>query len=465
MIEADLRGVEFVAINTDAQALLISEAHVKLDIGRELTRGLGAGADPAVGKQAAEDNVEEISSALQDSDMVFVTAGEGGGTGTGGAPIVARLAREAGALTVGVVTRPFSFEGRRRANQAEAGIEELRKEVDALIVIPNDRLLEIDDSEISVSDAFRAADQVLLSGVQGITELITTPAIVNVDFADVRSALKDAGSALMGIGKASGEGRDIRAAELAISSPLLEARMDGAHAVIFFIQGGSDMGIQEVRRAAELIEGAASPEANIIWGYNTEDTFGDEIRVTVVAAGFDANASANTSASTSRPAAASTAAPSASSTPAPARPAPSVSSTPSVSSVPSVSSAPSVSSTPSAAAASSAPKDPDQAAYESVSARLAQYRSSEPIEPIDRTENTDRPAGTFPISTPAAVPEPGAPEPPTSTAAAGIRPVSPDAASLPNYVDSSRDLDSNDLEMPRIFDDLEDDNPIPDFLR
>ncbi|NLG22205.1 MAG: cell division protein FtsZ, partial [Actinomycetales bacterium] len=238
MIEVGLKGVEFIAINTDAQALLMSDADVKLDVGRELTRGLGAGADPEVGRRAAEDHTEEIEEALRGADMVFVTAGEGGGTGTGGAPVVAKIAKSLGALTIGVVTRPFTFEGRRRANQAETGIGSLREEVDTLIVIPNDRLLSISDRQVSMLDAFRSADQVLLSGVQGITDLITTPGLINLDFADVKSVMQGAGSALMGIGSARGEDRAVQAAELAISSPLLEASVDGAHGVLLSIQGG-----------------------------------------------------------------------------------------------------------------------------------------------------------------------------------------------------------------------------------
>ena len=287
MIEAGLRGVEFIAVNTDAQALLMSDADVKLDVGRELTRGLGAGADPSKGRQAAEDHAEDIEEALKGADMVFVTAGEGGGTGTGAAPIVAKIARSLGALTIGVVTRPFSFEGRRRATQADSGIEALREEVDTLIVIPNDRLLEISDANISVLDAFRAADQVLLSGVQGITELITTPGLINVDFNDVKSVMKDAGSALMGIGAATGEDRALRAVESAISSPLLEASIDGAHGVLMFFQGGSDLSLQEVYSSSQLVREAAHPEANIIFGNVIDDALGDEIRVTVIAAGFD----------------------------------------------------------------------------------------------------------------------------------------------------------------------------------
>lgn len=290
MIEVELKGVEFIAINTDAQALLMSDADVKLDVGRELTRGLGAGADPEVGKKAAEDHAEEIEDVLRGADMVFVTAGEGGGTGTGGAPVVARIARSLGALTVGVVTRPFSFEGRRRANQAEAGIEALRNEVDTLIVIPNDRLLSMADRSVSALNAFHQADQVLLSGVQGITDLITTPGLINLDFADVKSVMQGAGSALMGIGSARGEDRAVQAAELAISSPLLEASIDGAHGVLISIQGGSDLGLQEINEAARLVHEAAHPEANIIFGTVIDDALGDEVRVTVIAAGFDGGA-------------------------------------------------------------------------------------------------------------------------------------------------------------------------------
>ena len=287
MIEVGLKGVEFIAVNTDAQALLMSDADVKLDVGRDLTRGLGAGADPEVGRRAADDHTEEIEEVLRGADMVFVTAGEGGGTGTGGAPVVARIARSLGALTIGVVTRPFTFEGRRRSNQADKGIESLRAEVDTLIVIPNDRLLSISDRSVSVLDAFKSADQVLLSGVQGITDLITTPGLINLDFADVKSVMKDAGSALMGIGSARGEGRSVLAAELAISSPLLEASIDGAHGVLLSIQGGSDLGLFEIHEAARLVQEAAHPEANIIFGAVIDDALGDEVRVTVIAAGFD----------------------------------------------------------------------------------------------------------------------------------------------------------------------------------
>ncbi|MER7703937.1 cell division protein FtsZ [Kitasatospora sp. NPDC097605] len=287
MIEVGLKGVEFIAINTDAQALLMSDADVKLDVGRELTRGLGAGANPEVGRKAAEDHREEIEEVLKGADMVFVTAGEGGGTGTGGAPVVANIARSLGALTIGVVTRPFTFEGRRRANQAEDGIAALREEVDTLIVIPNDRLLSISDRQVSVLDAFRSADQVLLSGVQGITDLITTPGLINLDFADVKSVMSDAGSALMGIGSARGEDRAKAAAVMAISSPLLEASIDGARGVLLSISGGSDLGLFEINESAQLVSEAAHPEANIIFGAVIDDALGDEVRVTVIAAGFD----------------------------------------------------------------------------------------------------------------------------------------------------------------------------------
>ncbi|GAA1468094.1 cell division protein FtsZ [Microbacterium thalassium] len=287
MIELGLRGVEFIAINTDAQALLMSDADVKLDVGRELTRGLGAGADPEVGRRAAEDHAEEIEEALRGADMVFVTAGEGGGTGTGGAPVVAKIAKSIGALTIGVVTKPFSFEGRRRQSQAEAGVATLKEEVDTLIVVPNDRLLEISDRGISMIEAFATADQVLLAGVQGITDLITTPGLINLDFADVKSVMQGAGSALMGIGSARGADRAIKAAELAVESPLLEASIEGAHGVLLSIQGGSNLGIFEINDAAQLVKEAAHPEANIIFGTVIDDTLGDEVRVTVIAAGFD----------------------------------------------------------------------------------------------------------------------------------------------------------------------------------
>jgi cell division protein FtsZ len=287
MIEEGLKGVEFIAINTDAQALLMSDADVKLDVGRELTRGLGAGANPDVGNKAAEDHREEIEEVLKGADMVFVTAGEGGGTGTGGAPVVANVARSLGALTIGVVTRPFGFEGKRRVVQAEIGIEKLRSEVDTLIVIPNDRLLSISDRHVSVLDAFKAADQVLLSGVQGITDLITTPGLINLDFADVKSVMSGAGSALMGTGSSRGDDRAVAAAEMAISSPLLEASIDGAHGVLLSIQGGSDLGLFEINEAAQLVSNSAAVDANIIFGAVIDDALGDEVRVTVIAAGLD----------------------------------------------------------------------------------------------------------------------------------------------------------------------------------
>jgi cell division protein FtsZ len=287
MIEAGLRGVEFIAVNTDAQALLMSDADVKLDIGRELTRGLGAGADPDKGRQAAEDHAQDIEDALKGADMVFVTAGEGGGTGTGGAPVVARIARALGALTIGVVTRPFSFEGKRRATQAETGIANLREEVDTLIVIPNDKLLQMIDHQIAILDAFKQADQVLMQGVSGITDLITTPGLINLDFADVKAVMSNAGSALMGIGNARGEDRARAAAEMAVSSPLLEASIDGAHGVLLSIAGGSDLGLFEVSAAANLIQGSAHEDANIIFGTVIDDALGDEVRVTVIAAGFE----------------------------------------------------------------------------------------------------------------------------------------------------------------------------------
>jgi cell division protein FtsZ len=287
MIEAGLRGVEFIAVNTDAQALLMSDADVKLDIGRDLTRGLGAGADPDKGRQAAEDHSDEIEEALKGADMVFVTAGEGGGTGTGGAPVVARIARSLGALTIGVVTRPFSFEGRRRAVQADDGISNLREEVDTLIVIPNDKLLAMTDHQLAILDAFKQADQVLMQGVSGITDLITTPGLINLDFADVKSVMSNAGSALMGIGSARGEDRARAAAESAVSSPLLEESIDGARGVLLSIAGGSDLGLFEVSAAADLIQAAAHEEANIIFGTVIDDALGDEVRVTVIAAGFE----------------------------------------------------------------------------------------------------------------------------------------------------------------------------------
>lgn len=287
MIDVGLKGVEFIAINTDAQHLLMSDADVKLDIGRKTTRGLGAGMDPEKGRAAALDHADDIEEILRGADMVFVTAGEGGGTGTGAAPIVAKIAKDIGALTIGVVTRPFSFEAKLRATQADAGIEALRSEVDTLIVIPNDRLLAISDRTITLADAFKSADQVLLSGVQGITEIITQPGLINLDFADVQAVMSGAGSALMGIGSARGENRALRAAELAISSPLLEASIDGAMGVLLSISGGSDLGLFEVNEACELVQSAVHPNAKFIFGTTIDDALGDEVRITVVAAGFE----------------------------------------------------------------------------------------------------------------------------------------------------------------------------------
>ncbi|UDY35980.1 cell division protein FtsZ [Dermatobacter hominis] len=287
MIDAGLKGVEFIAINTDAQALLMSDADIKLDIGRELTRGLGAGSDPEVGRQAAEDHRSEIEEVLRGADMVFVTAGEGGGTGTGAAPVVAEIGKSQGALTIAVVTRPFGFEGRRRSVQADQGIGKLKEKVDTQIVIPNDRLLTVANDKTSVLNAFKMADEVLLQGVQGITDLITTPGLINTDFADVRMIMNDAGSALMGVGYATGEGRALHAARQAISSPLLEAAIDGARGILLNISGGSDLGLFEVNEAAQVIHEVAHPEANIIFGAVIDDELGDEVRITVIAAGFE----------------------------------------------------------------------------------------------------------------------------------------------------------------------------------
>ncbi|ACU54172.1 cell division protein FtsZ [Acidimicrobium ferrooxidans DSM 10331] len=287
MIQSGLRGVEFIAINTDAQALLMSDADVRLDIGRQLTRGLGAGSDPEVGRQAAEEHREEIEEALKGADMVFITAGEGGGTGTGGAPVVAEIARGLGALTIGVVTRPFGFEGRRRAQQAEDGISRLREYVDTLIVIPNDRLLTIANEKTSLVQAFRMADDILLSGVRGITDLITTPGVINTDFADVRTIMRSAGTAIMGIGQASGDGRAETAARQAMNSPLLETSIDGAKGILMNIAGGQDLGLHEVTKAAQIVQAAASDEANIIFGSVIDDALEDQVKVTVIAAGFN----------------------------------------------------------------------------------------------------------------------------------------------------------------------------------
>ena len=287
MIDAGLRGVEFHAINTDAQALLLSDAEVKIDIGRELTRGLGAGSDPDIGRQAAEDNRQEIEQALSGADMVFITAGEGGGTGTGAAPIVADVAKGLGALTIAVVTRPFGFEGRRRAVQADQGITRLREKVDTQIVIPNDRLLSVADEQTTVVEAFGKADEILLDGVRGITELITTPGLINTDFADVKMIMNDAGSALMGVGEGSGEQRATSAARKAISSPLMESPIDGARGILLSITGSSGLTLNEVNEAAELVVGVAHPDANIIFGTVVDESIGDTVRVTVIAAGFD----------------------------------------------------------------------------------------------------------------------------------------------------------------------------------
>jgi cell division protein FtsZ len=287
MIDAGVRGVEFIAINTDAQALLMSDADIKLDLGRDITRGLGAGADPEVGKAAAEGHKEELEEVLKGADMVFVTAGEGGGTGTGGAPVVAAVARGIGALTVGVVTRPFGFEGRRRSVQAEQGIQDLRDAVDTLIVIPNDRLLEIADDRTPIIDAFKMADEVLMGGVAGITELITTPGLINVDFADVRTILSEAGTAVMGIGRASGEDRAEQAAERAISSSMLETSMEGARGVLLTIAGPSAMTLHEVHKAASVVAEHSDADADIIFGAVVDDNLGEEIKVTVIAAGFE----------------------------------------------------------------------------------------------------------------------------------------------------------------------------------
>lgn len=287
MIEAGLKGVEFIAVNTDAQALLMSDADYKVHIGSEITKGLGAGADPEIGYQAADESRDEIKEALKGADMVFITAGKGGGTGTGAAPVIAEIAKELGALTVGVVTRPFSFEGRKRSLQADDGINNLKDKVDTLIIIPNDRLLQVAEKKTSILDAFRVADDVLRQGVQGITDLITVPGLINLDFADIRTIMANAGSALMGIGIASGENRATDAAKAAISSPLLEASIEGAQGVLLNISGGSDLGLFEVNEAAEIIANAAHPEANIIFGAVIDDSLGDEARVTVIATGFD----------------------------------------------------------------------------------------------------------------------------------------------------------------------------------
>jgi cell division protein FtsZ len=287
MIDAGLKHVEFIAANTDAQALLMSDADLKLDIGRQLTKGLGAGSDPEIGRQAAEEHRSEIEEALQGADMVFITAGKGGGTGTGAAPVIAEIAKGLGALTIGVVTRPFTFEGRRRAMQAEKGIQTLKEKVDTLIVIPNDRLLTVSTEKTSMVNAFKMADEVLLQGVRGITDLITVPGLINTDFADVRMIMLNAGTAIMGIGSASGEGRAVNAARASITSPLLEASIEGARGILLNIAGGTDLGLFEVNEAAEIIHAVAHPDANIIFGAVIDEAMGDDVRVTVIAAGFD----------------------------------------------------------------------------------------------------------------------------------------------------------------------------------
>jgi cell division protein FtsZ len=286
MVDAGLAGVEFIAVNTDAQALLMCDADVKIQIGTSSTRGLGAGADPAIGRAAAQETRDELKEALKGADMIFVTAGEGGGTGTGGAPIVAELSRELSALTVGVVTKPFAFEGRKRAGQAEEGIQQLRDQVDTLIIIENDRLLEVVEKKTSIVDAFRMADDVLRQGVQGITDLITIPGLVNLDFADVRTIMRDAGSALMGIGTASGENRASEAARAAVSSPLLESSVDGATGILLNVSGPPGIGLFEVNEAAEVVTSAADVNANVIFGAVIDEALGDAVRVTVIATGF-----------------------------------------------------------------------------------------------------------------------------------------------------------------------------------
>src|SRR5437867_11057359 len=286
MVDAGLSGVEFIAVNTDAQALMVCDADVKIHIGSAATRGLGAGADPAVGLAAAEESRDELKEALKGADMIFITAGEGGGTGTGGAPVVAELGQELKALTVGVVTRPFAFEGRKRADQAERGIDQLRDRVDTLITIENDRLLQVVERQTSVVEAFGMADDILRQGVQGITDLITEPGLVNLDFADVRTIMRDAGSALMGIGSASGENRAAEAARTAVSSPPLEASIEGATGILLNVTGGPAIGLFEVNEAAEVVTGAADQNANVIFGAVIDDSISDEVRVTVIATGF-----------------------------------------------------------------------------------------------------------------------------------------------------------------------------------
>ena len=479
MIESNLRGVEFIAVNTDAQALLMSDADVKLEIGRESTHGLGAGADPEVGKAAATAHEDDIREVLRDSNMVFVTAGEGGGTGTGGAPIVASIARELGALTIGVVTRPFQFEGRRREQQADRGIEALREQVDALIVIPNQRLLESTDANLSVLEAFRAADQVLQSSVQGITEIITIPGTINVDFADVTTTLKDAKTALMGIGTATGPDRALNAVEMAISSPLLESSMDGADRVLIFFQGGTDMGMQEMNDAAQMVRELADPEANVIIGYAPNEEFADEIKVTVIAAGFagkDGSPSSTRGTSVS-----SSARPAARLAPA----APSVKpATPTRNEELNEQRTAPQPSTQTHAAAKPAPAPAETAAetgeiLDGIEARLAQHRH-EPVAKVPELKAPKFPAGTEAMGSLRPKPEPHQPEIKLTglngipdakreplAVTSGIRPVSPDAASVPDYVDSSREQHAPALRLEQVFDDIagDDELDIPDFLK
>jgi cell division protein FtsZ len=480
MIEEGLKGVEFIAINTDAQALLMSDADVKLDVGRELTRGLGAGADPDVGCKAAEDHREEIEEVLKGADMVFVTAGEGGGTGTGGAPVVANVARSLGALTIGVVTRPFGFEGKRRAIQAETGIERLRSEVDTLIVIPNDRLLQISDRHVSVLDAFKAADQVLLSGVQGITDLITTPGLINLDFADVKSVMSGAGSALMGIGSSRGDDRAVAAAEMAISSPLLEASIDGAHGVLLSIQGGSDLGLFEINEAAQLVANSAAVDANIIFGAVIDDALGDEVRVTVIAAGFDEQRQSRpaSAARASRPSgAAATAGPGAAS---------GTSGTPSAPPAPPA--APPASAAPAAAAEASPvfTATAGEAGYSSYFAPAA--GTSATANGAHRTSEPAQPAAKAPEATeePAAQPEPSADEALSGYAPAPVSFVSPEDDGATGYSDGLADTGSSSSSSwadsgrasarDKVFDsgagrrrpvvfEEDDDLDVPDFLK
>jgi len=287
MIEAKLQGVNYISTNTDAQVLAFSNAEQKIQIGSNITKGLGSGSDPEIGRQAAEEDKDKISKALEGAEMVFITAGMGGGTGTGGAPIIARLSKDLGALTVGVVTKPFSFEGHRRMRQAEEGIELLKECVDTLIVIPNDRLLQVVDENTSILEAFKIADEVLLHGIQGITDIVIEPGLINVDFADVKMIIKNAGTAIMGMGRASGENRAVKAAQRAINSPILETNIEGAKGILFNISGSSNLSLHEVNKAAEIISKAANPEANIIFGAVINKELNDEVKITVIAAGFE----------------------------------------------------------------------------------------------------------------------------------------------------------------------------------